>query len=181
MALGATMFRFVVDVSDVDRQVYTTDEFAMARHPSETDASMITRVLAWALEFADGIQFGRGVAFPDEPALQIPDDRGGILRWIEVGAPAAARVHKAAKSAATVAIYSHRPPDIVYGGLRGERIHHPEHIDILLFPQTFMTALEQALERRNTWSITRNEGVVYVTVGDRTIECTPLITTLDRI
>jgi uncharacterized protein YaeQ len=175
MALGATMFRFSVDVSDVDRGVYTSEELTMARHPSETDALMITRVLAWALEYVDGIVMGRGLAFPDEPALSVAGERGGLALWVEVGAPVADRVHRAAKMADEVRIYTARDVDLVLGALRGRKIHNAQHVQVIAFPHAFMQALEQRLDRRNVWSVVRNEGLLYVTIGADTIECTPTV------
>lgn len=174
MALGATMFRFLVDVSDVDRGTYASDELVVARHPSETDAYMITRILAWALEYDERIVMGRGLAFPDEPTLSVPDDMGGTRLWIEVGAPVAERVHRAAKQAERVCIYTHRDIQLVLGALKGKRIHNADRLRIIEIPAPFMTAAERLLERRNTWSIVRNEGVVYLTIGDEIIEMSPI-------
>lgn len=178
MALGATMFRILVDVSDVDRGTYASDELVIARHPSETDAYMITRILAWALEYDEHIVMGRGLAFPDEPTLSVPDDMGGTRLWIEVGAPSADRVHRAAKQAERVCIYTHRDIHLVLSALKGKRIHNAERLRIVEIPTAFMADLERLLERRNTWSIVRNEGVVYLTAGEHMLEMTPIVHTL---
>ena len=59
----------------------------------------MTRLLAYLLEFAEGIEFSRGVSDPDEPAIAIRDLTGAITTWIDIGTPDAARLHKASKSA----------------------------------------------------------------------------------
>lgn len=178
MALGATMFRFALDVSDIDRGQYVQEELVVARHPSENDASMISRVLAWALHYEPGTVLGRGLAFPDEAAVAVPDGRGGIALWVEVGMPTAERLHRAAKLADRVVVYVYRDPQILLHALKGERIHNPERLRIVPVPPVLMTALEARLDRRNPWSIVRTEGNVYLTVGSDTLEWTPEALTL---
>ena len=49
MAAGAVMYTFTGSLADVDRGVYDELSIRAARHPSETDAYMMTRVLAYCL------------------------------------------------------------------------------------------------------------------------------------
>ena len=46
MALGATVHRFQIDLSDVDRGVYEALDLRVARHPSESVPYLLTRTLA---------------------------------------------------------------------------------------------------------------------------------------
>ena len=87
MALTATLYQFAVELSDVDRSVYDTLDLRVARQPSESAEYMVTRVLAYCLEFADGISFTQGVAAKDEPAVWVHDRTGKLQAWIEVGLP----------------------------------------------------------------------------------------------
>ncbi len=73
MALGATIYNFDIELADVDRGVYESLALRVARHPSETAEYLLTRVLAYCLEFAEGISFGKGLSEPDEPALTVRD------------------------------------------------------------------------------------------------------------
>ena len=95
MALGATIYNFDVELSDTDRQRYESLALRVARHPSESEPYLIARVLAYLLEFVEGIEFSRGVSDPDEPAIAVRDLTGAITSWIDVGSPDAARLHKA--------------------------------------------------------------------------------------
>ena len=80
MAAGAVMYNFAVQLADVDRGVYEEVTLRAARHPSETDAYMMTRVLAYCLEFVEGITFSDGISSTDEPAVLVRD-------LTKVGAP----------------------------------------------------------------------------------------------
>ena len=99
MALSATIYNFTIGLSDVDRGVYETLELKVAKHPSESDEYLVTRVLAYCLEYAEGIAFSRGLSSPDEPPIAVRDLTGVLKAWIEVGSPDAARLHKAGKAA----------------------------------------------------------------------------------
>src|SRR5258706_3706827 len=130
MALTATIYNFEIQLSDVDRGVYEALSLKAARHPSETAEHLATRVLAYCLEFAEGISFSRGVADPDEPALSVRDLTGAYRAWIDIGSPDAARLHKAGKAAPRVAVYTHRDPAVLLGRLAGERIHRADSLEI---------------------------------------------------
>ncbi|WP_193307735.1 YaeQ family protein, partial [Mycobacterium tuberculosis] len=69
MAIGSTVHTFEMQLADTDRGVYEDVALRAARHPSETDAYMLTRVLAYGLEFAEGIAFGGSVSDTEEPAV----------------------------------------------------------------------------------------------------------------
>src|SRR5690242_5221959 len=110
MAQNSTIYNFDIRLSDVDRNIYTELALRVARHPSETEEYLLTRVLAYCLEYADGITFSKGLADPEEPAITVRDLTGTLKSWIEIGAPDAARVHKASKASPRVAIYTHKDP-----------------------------------------------------------------------
>jgi len=103
VALNATLYNFEVDLSDTDRHVYETLSIRVARHPSESEEYLVARLLAYLLEYADGIEFSRGVSDADEPAIVIRDLTGTLTTWVDIGTPDAARLHKASKAARRVA------------------------------------------------------------------------------
>ena len=103
MALTAIIYNFSIELADVDRGVYESLTLKVAQHPSETEERLLTRVLAYCLEYTDGIAFSKGgISDPDEPAITVRDLTGALKVWIEVGAPDAARLHKASKAAQAV-------------------------------------------------------------------------------
>src|ERR1700756_1122760 len=61
MALTATIHNFTVQLADVDRGVYQDFELRLARHPSETTEFMLARLLAYCLEWQEGIALSEGV------------------------------------------------------------------------------------------------------------------------
>jgi uncharacterized protein YaeQ len=162
MAAGATMLTFDVDLADVDRSVYETLTLRVARHPSETDAFMMTRVLAYLLEYEEGVEFSEGVAATDEPAVLIRDLTGAVTAWIEVGAPDAARLHYGSKLAGRAAVYTHRDPQKVAAQWSGKKIHNAEAIVLHSFEPGFIDAAAAAVGRRNALTLSVTERRIYL-------------------
>ena len=164
------MRRFELDVSDVDRGVYETVDLRAAQHPSETDAYLVTRVLAFALEWREALTFGKGLGDPEEPAVWERDATGRVRLWVDVGTPAPDRLHKASKAADEIAVYCHKRADQLAAQLTGQGIHQAERVRLVGMPRALLTALEEELDRKNAWGVLRTEGRLYVTVGPRTHE-----------
>ena len=55
MALSATLYNFLIELADIDRGVYETLDLRVAKQPSETVEYMLMRVLAYCLEYEEGI------------------------------------------------------------------------------------------------------------------------------
>lgn len=170
MALNAVIHQFDIDLADADRGVYTTVALRVARHPSEAEPFMLARVLAYCLEWTEGITFSSGLSTPDEPAISVRDLTGQWQAWIDVGVPDAARLHRAAKAAPRVAVYCHKDPAQLLGALAGQRIHRAEHLALFALDRALIDALTQRLARRNLWSIAVSGGQLYVTAGGETLE-----------
>lgn len=162
MAIGVTMHTFAVTLADVDRGVYEDLTLRLARHPSETDAFMLTRLLAYCLEFEDGIGFTEGVSATDEPAVLVRDATGRVVAWIEVGSPDAARLHAGSLQADRVAVYTHRDPDKVAAQWAGKRIHRGADIPLYSFDPGFIDAAAALLERRNEITLSITERRLYL-------------------
>ncbi len=175
MALSATMFRFEIDLSDVDRGVYETLELRAAQHPSESDAYFVTRVLALVLEHREGIAFGRGISVPDDPAICVSDLTGGYELWIEIGQPSGDRLHKITKQAARVCVYTHKNPEPILADLDSGAVFRGDEVMLVAFAPEFIDQLAGCLGRKNAWGILRSEGMVYVTVGAETLQTTPRV------
>lgn len=170
MALTALVYSFDVHLSLVDRGVYDSISFKAAQHPSESNEYLVTRVLAYCLEYREGIAFSRGLAEPDEPAVTVKDLTGTITSWIEIGNPTADRLHRASKGAPRVAIYTHRDPTTFLKQLGDQRIHKKEAIELYAIDRALIDALAERLDRRMSLTLLEQEGHLFLTVGDETVE-----------
>jgi uncharacterized protein YaeQ len=170
MALTSTLYTVEVALSDVDRGVYESFTVKAACHPSESAEYLVTRLLAYCLEYAEGIAFSKGgVSDPDDPPLLVRDLTGAWVSWIEIGAPDAARLHKASKASPRVAVYTHREPRTVLKAWEGARIHRAEAIEVYAVDRALVDALAERLDRRTSWAVTVTERELWVTIGDTTV------------
>ncbi|MCX6045252.1 MAG: YaeQ family protein [Chloroflexi bacterium] len=169
MALTATIYNLIIELADVDRGVYETLDLRVARQPSEAAEYMLMRILAYCLEYTEGIAFTQGVAAGDEPAVLVRDLTGKLTAWIEVGLPDAERLHRGSKQAGRAAVYTHRDVGQLLGQLAGKKIYQAEAIPIYAFDRRFVDELAGLLERRTSLSLSVTERELYVSIGARTL------------
>ena len=169
MALSATIYTFEITLNDADRGVYESLEFRVARHPSETEEYLLTRTLAYCLEYRDGLAFSKGLSDPDAPALAVRDLTGALSSWIEIGVPEPARLHKAAKAAPRVAVYSHKDVATLLERLAAEPIHRVAEIEIYALDREVLAALVARLARRMRFDLAVADRHLYVSLGEETL------------
>ena len=169
MALSATVFAFEIDVADSDRHVYEHLSLRLARHPSESDEFLIARLLAYCLEYTEGIEFSRGLCDADDPPIAVRDLTGDLRAWIDVGTPSAERLHRASKAADRVAVYVHKDYRQWLRQLEGAVIHRRDALVIHAFDPASVAALVARLERRMSFALSVAEGEVFVAFSDATI------------
>jgi uncharacterized protein YaeQ len=170
VALTATIYNFEIDLADSDRGVYESLALRVARHPSESEEYLLTRVLAYALEFAPGIAFSPGgVSDPDEPTISVRDLTGRLRAWVEIGTPDASRLHKAAKASPRVVVYTHKDPEQLLSRLSGERIHRADAIELWAMDRQLISQLATRLDRRMTFALSVTDRELYVSIGSDTL------------
>lgn len=171
MALGATLYRFQVGLSDVDRSVYQSLDLRVARHPSESMRYLLTRTLAFCLCFEEGIAFSKGgLSDADEPPVSVRDPTGRLLAWIDVGSPSAERLHRAAKASPRVLVFTHLPLEPLQREAAAEDVHRAFAIELWRLEPALLDALEARVERTTSLELVRTEGRLYLTVGGATLE-----------
>jgi uncharacterized protein YaeQ len=170
VALKATIFRAELQVSDLDRGHFGTHSLTLARHPSETDERMMVRLLAFALDADETLEFGRGLSAEDEPDLVRRDLTGVIQLWIEVGLPDERDLRKACGRARTVKVYT-------YGGRSAElwwsqnaaALARLSNLTVIDVPEETAGALEALAERSMRIDCTIQEGQVWLSGEGETL------------
>jgi uncharacterized protein YaeQ len=169
VALNATIYSFEITLNDADRGVYQALVFRAARHPSETPEFLLTRVLAYCLEFCEGLTFSKGLSDPDAPALSIRDLTGALKGWIDIGTPDTARLHRAAKAAPRVAVYSHRDVGALVAALAADRVHRAQEIEVYALDRELLATLAGRLVKRMCFDLAVSERTLYLTFDDETL------------
>lgn len=170
MALTSTIYNFDIDLADADRGCYETIALRVARHPSESEEYLVTRVLAYCLEYAEGIAFSSGISDPDEPTLAVRDLTGTIRTWIEIGSPDADRLHRASKAADRAVVYTHKDPGQLLKQWAGHRIHRVEQIEFYSFDRTFIATLASRLDRRLGLTVSVSDRHLFVALNEASFE-----------
>jgi uncharacterized protein YaeQ len=168
MAQASTVYSVTIDLSDLDRGVYETLELRVARHPSETAEYMLVRLLAYCLEYQEGIALTDGLSSGDEPALVVRDLTGRVTAWIEVGLPDASRLHRGSKLAGRASVYTHRDIRQLLSQLSGAKIHRAGDIPIRAFDRAAVEAVAALIERRASLAISVSGGDVLIALGEQT-------------
>ena len=170
MALGSTVYNFDIDLADSDRGVYETLAVRTARHPSESEEFLVARLLAYCLEYEEGIEFSRGgLSDPDDPPIAVKDLTGMVSVWIDIGTPAADRLHRAAKSTPRVAVYSHKESGQWLAGLKAARIHKAEDLELYAIERSLVGALAAKLDRRMSFALAVSDREVFLSLADATL------------
>jgi uncharacterized protein YaeQ len=171
MAQSATIYVFKIDLADSDRGVYQPLELRVARHPSESEEHLLTRVIAYCIEYTEGISFSKGLFEPDEPAIAVRDLTGLLNVWIDVGSPEAARLHRASKAAPRVVVYTHKDAATLAARLSVERIHRVEALELYALDREWLANVSAKLARRMEFSLTVADRNLYLSIGEETLVC----------
>jgi uncharacterized protein YaeQ len=169
MALTSTVHQFLIDLADADRGVYESLQLRVARHPSESEEFLVARVLAYCLEYQDGISFSKGLCEPDEPAVVVRGPAGDIRAWIEIGSPDAARLHRASKAVPRVVVYTHKDPEQLVRNLAGGRIHRVEALEVYALDRRLVAGLVGRLDRRTELALSIMDRELHVSIGSDTL------------
>lgn len=174
MALKSTVFKFQLQIADLDRHYYAEHVLTLARHPSETDERLVARVLAFARIAGEGIDMTSALCEPDEPDLCVRTLDGRIAHWIDVGQPDARRVLKAAGRADRVTLhpYGGSTSTLWWDGVRKELLR-VRKLEVIAFPEMPVKALATQVARTSQWQVTLQDGELMVSTGTDCVNISP--------
>ena len=178
MALKATIYKATLQIADMDRHVYGEHGLTIARHPSETDERMMMRLLAFALNVpasdAHGtLDFAKDLWDTDEPALWQKDLTDAIVQWIDVGQPDDKRMMRASPRAVSVKVYSYTASTPIWWSGVATKITRAENLSVWQVPPDQSQALAALAQRTMQLQISVQDGHIWITAGEQTIEIVP--------
>jgi uncharacterized protein YaeQ len=170
VASGATVYHLQIELSDVDRGVYETLDLRTARHPSESMPYLLTRVIAYALLYEEGLAFSKGgLSTTEEAPLTLRDLQGNLRVWVEIGTPTADRLHKASKASPRVVVFTQHDLRLLRNEAATREIHKADQIEVYALEPKFLERLGALTDRNARWTLLRNDGTLYITVGAETL------------
>lgn len=178
MALASTLYRFKIELSDLEKSNYQSLDIRVAQHPSETMAYLLTRVFAYALSYEDGLEFSsEGLNNPEGPTIRTLDHSRGssndVKLWIEIGNPSERKMHKASKASEKLRIYTYKDPQVLMNEMSKHDIYKKDQIEVYAIDSDFLTRLESYMKKENRWTLIFNDGVMMLN-GDHFSEETEI-------
>jgi uncharacterized protein YaeQ len=115
---------------------------------------MMLRLLAFALNAHEHLQFGKGLSDQDEPDLWQRDLTGLIVHWIDVGQPDEKRLIRASGKAGRVTVYTYGRGAEMWWEANAGRLARARNLAV--------------------WRVASDESLVLAKLADRTmrLQCT---------
>ncbi|MFC1673996.1 YaeQ family protein [Pseudomonadota bacterium] len=175
MAQKATIYKVELSVADMDRHYYETHNLTVAKHPSETDERLMVRLLAFALNAHEQLEFTRGLSSDEEPDLWQKSLAGEHELWVMLGLPSEKVVRQSCGKANEVIVYC-------YGGNTAEvwwekiknSITRFDNLQVINFSQTDTRELGKHARRLMKLQVNIQNGDVMVSVDDNIVSVTPV-------
>lgn len=176
MALKSTVVKAELQISDMDRHYYATHNLTLAQHPSETDARLMVRLLAFAMYADERLEFGRGLSQDDEPDLWRKELTGEIIQWIDLGQPDEARVRKACGRSRQVVLFTYggRSSDI-WWDKNASPLARNRNLTVIDIPVESVEQLTALMVRGMRLNVMIQDGELQILGGDTTLEIRPVV------
>ncbi len=168
MALKATVYKVKLDVVDMDRNYYETHKLTLACHPSETEERLMVRVLAFALNAHERLEFGGGISESDEPDVWLKDLTGSVESWIEIGNPDERALIKALGRSKSVMVYTYASRPAIWWDPLKVRLAREARLKVYAMDAAATSALAGLCDRDMDLQCTVQDGVIWVRTADGT-------------
>lgn len=171
MALKATVFKASVNLADMDRGLYLDETLTIAQHPSETDERMMLRILAWALNANEHLEFTKGLSADDEPEIWQKNYSDEIELWIELGCPDEKRLRKASSRAKEVILYAYgdRAAPIWWEQNKG-KLSRFSNLKVYFVNEAIIEGLTAMTARTMQLQVSIQDATAWVSSGDHSVE-----------
>ena len=175
MAQKATIYKVELSVSDMDLHYYETHKLTVAKHPSETDERLMVRLLAFALNASEQLEFSRGLSTDDEPDLWEKSLSGETELWVTLGLPSEKIVRQSCGKAKEVIIYSYggRTAEVWWDKIKNSTTRF-ENLKVINLAEAETSKLAQQANRSMKLQVNIQEGDLMVSVDDSIVYVTPV-------
>ncbi|HAQ45997.1 MAG: YaeQ family protein [Paracoccaceae bacterium] len=175
MAQKATIHKVELSISDMDRHYYETHNLTVAKHPSETDERLMVRILAFALNAHERLEFSRGLSTDDEPDIWQKSLSGELELWVALGLPSDKVVRQSCGKADEVIVYCYggRTAEIWWEKIKNSTTRF-NNLQVINFSETDTSELAKQASRSMKLQVNIQDGDVMVSVGGSIVYVTPI-------
>lgn len=174
MALKATVCKCELTISDMDRHYYQTHSLTIARHPSENDLRMMVRILAFALNAHDNLQFTKGLSTQEEPDIWKKSLSDEIELWIDLGQIDEKRLRQACGKAKQVTLFTYNDKQAgPWWQLMENHFNRQNNLSVYHIQTQDSEALEKMASKSMDLQISIQDGDVFISHHEHNIQLKP--------
>ena len=175
MAQKATIYKVELSVSDMDRNYYETHNLTVAKHPSETDERLMLRIIAFALNAHEKLEFSKGISTDDEPDIWQKSLSGELELWVALGLPSEKIVRQSCGKANEVIIYCYggRTAEIWWEKIKNSTTRF-NNLQVISFSEKDTSELAKQASRSMKLHVSIQDGDVMVSIDESIVYVTPV-------
>lgn len=175
MAQKATIYKVQLSVADMDRHYYETHNLTVAKHPSETDERLMVRILAFALNAHERLEFTRGISTDDEPDIWQKSMSGELELSVTLGLPGEKIVRQSCGRANEVIVYCYggRTAEMWWEKIKDNTTRF-DNLQVINFTKKDTSELGKQAGRLMKLQVNIQDGDVMVSVDDSIVNVTPV-------
>ncbi len=174
MALSSTIYKVDLQVSDMDRHYYQNHLLTVAQHPSETALRMMVRILVFALNAGERLEFTRGISSDEVPDLWAKALTGDVDLWIELGQPTSKRLKKACGVSDKVKLYTYSGHGAeIWWQQNQAACSALKRLQVINLPAEQVEPLSECLARNMALQCTIQDGTIWLGNTETQCEITP--------
>lgn len=176
MALKATVFKVQLQIADMDRHYYANHSLTLAQHPSENDERMMVRLLAFALNASDSLQFTKGLSSDAEQAelWDLALD-GTIALWIEFGQADEKWLRKACNRAKHVQLFCYGGRVVpVWWKTNSAALARYTNLSVIDIPESTVAAMATLVNRNMQLQCNISEGQIWLSDENQSVLIEPV-------
>lgn len=170
MALKPSIYKAVIELSNLDSHYYDQLNLTLALHPSETHERMMVRLLSFCLHAQQGVSFTKGLSATDEPDLWAHSLDGRIIHWIQVGQPDPDVLRKAHGRAESVSVYAFGRSAPVWWLKNHSQLESYAGVQVVQLPWPQIVELAKFADKKMELSVMVQEGICYVSNAENAVE-----------
>ena len=170
MASGATILKAELNISDMDRHYYGAHSLTVAQHPSETEARLMLRLLAFAIHGHEDLSFTKGISTDDEPDLWQKTLTDEIELWVDLGQPDEKRIRKACGRAKEVVLYNYSGHADPWWKQNADKLERYENLSVYKIDDEPLNSLSALVRKNMQLQFTIQDGEVLVSDSEKSLD-----------
>ncbi|KAA0873762.1 YaeQ family protein [Nitrincola tapanii] len=175
MAQKARVIRVQLQLADMDRQHYQDYSLTLAQHPSETDERLMVRLMAFALNASETLEFARDLSDEDGAELWSRNLQGEVELWICFGQPDEKWLRKACQKSKQVKLYAYGARSLpIWWQQIASSLQRFDNLEVWELPEESVSALGQLLSRGLQLQVNIHEGQIWVSTQASSVCVEPI-------